>query len=210
GNGIQLYNSGHVTKTIDEVNIHHNWIHDVNKHGINIADTSGVGIFVWDNVVYRTVGGCWRNNSVHLQGAKVWNNTFYDCNTANNFGAIWNDVKNPAKPISLDFKNNIVCPSQTNQKYAGGETGFVADGVLATGSNNLWCGKNDRASTSFVVNSAFGDPGFASVGISPDFHLQSQIPASSSGDPSVIQRVTSNYDLVPIANDKKTVNRGAF
>src|SRR4029077_18128635 len=39
GNGIQRYNSGHVTTTIDEVNIHHNWIHNVNKHGINIGDT---------------------------------------------------------------------------------------------------------------------------------------------------------------------------
>ena len=210
GNGIQLYNSGHVTKTIDEVNIHHNWIHDVNKHGINIADTSGVGIFVWENVVYHTVGGCWRNNSVDLQAARVWNNTFYDCNTANNFGAIWNDVKNPQKPISLNFKNNIVCPSKPSQKYAGGETGFVVDGVHATGSNNLWCGANDRASTSFAANSIFADPGFANAGANPDFHLLMTSPAMSSGDLSIMPKVTSNYDLVPIAKDAKAVNRGAF
>ncbi len=58
GNGIQLFNSGHVTPTIDNVNIHHNWIHDVNKHGLNIADTSGVGILIWSNVVYNAKGGC--------------------------------------------------------------------------------------------------------------------------------------------------------
>ena len=210
GNGIQLYNSGHVTKTIDEINIHHNWIHDVNKHGINIADTSGVGIFVWDNVVYHTVGGCWRNNSVDLQGAKVWNNTFYDCNTDNNFGAIWNDVKNLEKPISLDFKNNIVCPSHPSQKYAGGETGFGAYGVHATGSNNLWCGSSSHASTSFAVNSIFVDPGFANASTVSNFHLQPKSPAISSGDVSIIPKLTSNYDLVPIAKDAKAVNRGAF
>jgi hypothetical protein len=210
GNGIQLYNSGHVTKTIDEVNIHHNWIHDVNKHGINIADTSGVGIFVWDNVVYHTVGGCWRNNSVDLQDARVWNNTFYDCNTANNFGAIWNDIKNPDKPISLDFKNNIVCPSDVKQTYAGGEAGFVADGVRAIGSNNLWCRSNDRASTSFAANSIFVDPGFANVSTTPDFHLQPKSPAISSGDVNITSKVTSNYDFVPIARNAKAVNRGAF
>jgi hypothetical protein len=210
GNGIQLYNSGHVTKTIDDVNIHHNWIHDINKHGINIADTSGVGIFVWDNVVYKTVGGCWRNNSVDLQNAKIWNNTFYDCNTADNFGAIWNDVKNPTIPISLDFKNNIVCSSHAGKKYAGGETGFIAEGVRAIGTRNLWCGLDDHASTAFATDSMFADPGFVSVDAIPDFHLQRKSPAISSGDIGIIPEVTSNYDLVPIVKGAKVVNRGAF
>jgi hypothetical protein len=157
------------------------------------------------------VGGCWRNKSVDLQNAKIWNNTFYDCNTDNNFGAIWNDVKNPAKPITLDLKNNIVCSSRAGQKYAGGETGFVAEGVRATGSNNLWCGMNDHVSMTFATDNMFADPGFASAdAVPPDFHLQRNSPAISSGDVGIIPEVTSNYDLVPIIKDAKGVNRGAF
>jgi hypothetical protein len=209
GNGIQLYNSGHATPTIDNINIHHNWIHDVNKHGLNIADTSATGIFVWSNVIYSTAGACWRNNSMDLQDARIWNNTFYNCNTAGNGSAIWNDVKNLKKPVTLDFRNNIICPSRGSGRYAGGETGFVSDGVRATGSKNIWCSGSSAASASFEANATFADPQFVNVsGSPPDFHLRAGSRALSGGDLIVLPDVTSTYEFVSVSS--ATIHRGAY
>jgi hypothetical protein len=211
GNGIQLYNSAHLTPTIDNINIHHNLVHDVSKHGLNIGDTSGAGIFIWSNLVYNTRGACWRNNSVHLQGAKVWNNTFFNCNTNGNDAAMWNDVKNSKTPITIDFKNNIIFPSSASGRYAGGETGFVAAGVHITGNKNLWFAGNNPKSAAFDVNATFGDPLFASRDAgSPDFRLQAASPATASGDVGVLPGVSSNFDLESISPSAATINRGAY
>lgn len=213
GNGIQLYNSGHVTPTIDNVNIHHNWIHDLNKHGLNVGDTSGAGIRIWSNVVYRTRGACWRNHSVDLQDAKIWNNTFYDCNTGNypSGAAIMNDVKNLNAPITIDFRNNIIWPSHASGRYAGGETGFVSEGVRTTGNRNIWFGGNNPQSAGFDANAIFADPRFVNVGgRQPDFHLQGASRGVASGDVGVVPGVSSNYDTVPVSVSASTINRGAY
>ena len=210
GSGIQLYNSGHVTPTIDNVSIHHNLVHDVAKHGLNIGDTSGAGILIWSNVVYNTAAGCWRNNSVNLQNAKVWNNTFYNCNTWGNDAAIWNDVKNAARPIRVDFRNNIICASAASAKYTGGEAGFTAAGVSTSGGNNLWCGGKGSASVRFDSNSVFADPKFVAADSKmPDFHLQNGSPARASGDKVVKSMVISNYDFECVAPGL-AVDRGAY
>ncbi len=211
GSGIQLFNSGHATPTIDQINIHHNWVHDVKKHGMNLGDTSGIGIIIWSNVVYNTAGGCWRNNSVNLQGAKIWNNTFYNCNTNGNDAAIWNDVKNLEKPITADFRDNIICASNESKRYAGGETGFHAEGVAIRGWNNFWCNGANPESARFDRDAQFGDPQFVRVdGSWPDFHLQAASPARGSGDITVIPLVISNYDLTVNSRETIAINRGAF
>jgi hypothetical protein len=211
GNGIQLYNSGHVTPTIDNVNIHHNSIHDVNKHGLNIADSSATGILIWSNVVYGTKGACWRNNSVDLQGAKIWNNTFYNCNTDGGYAAIMNDVKNLKTPITIDFKNNIICPSKASGRYSGGEADFVVDGVRTTGNRNIWFGGNNRENASFDVDAIFANPMFMNVeGNPPDFHLQAASPAVVSGDVTVVPMVSSDYDFEPVPRGASAINRGAY
>ncbi len=214
GNGIQLYNSGHVTPTIDHINIHHNWIHDVNKHGLNIGDTSGVGILIWSNVVYNTRAACWRNNSINLQDARIWNNTFYNCNTDSAYpesAAIMNDVKNTATPITIDFRNNIIWPAHSSGRYAGGEAGFNAAGVRFTGSKNLWYGGNDSESAAPGSENLLANPRFANLeGKPPNFHLQSASPALLSGDVASLSLVISNYDLDPISLAATAINRGAF
>jgi hypothetical protein len=214
GNGIQLYSPGRDTATIENIKIHHNWIHGVYKHGLNIGDGSGKGIEIWSNVVSATVAGCWRNNSVYLQDAKIWNNTFYDCNTDPAYpssSALMNDAKNAAKAISMDFRNNIVVPSTASRRYAQGEVGFTADGVHATGNKNLWFGGNDQGTIAFVSNSSVADPLFdAPSAAMPDFHLQESSPAVSTGDASVMNIVKSNYDLRSTSAHKASINRGAF
>ena len=214
GNGIQLFNSGHVTPTIDNINIHHNWIDDVNKHGLNIADTSGVGILIWSNVVYNAKGGCWRNNSVDLQGARIWDNTFYNCNTDESYpsgAALMNDVQNLKTPITIDFRNNIIWPSAVSGRYGGGETGFAAEGVRITGNRNLWFGGNNPGSASFDANALFANPMFVNVERKPlDFHVQPASPAMASGDVAVVPLVGSNYDFDRIPAGASTIDRGAY
>lgn len=52
GNGFQIYaNGGAGSDNVNNVRFHHNWVHDVSKHGINIADGSQNGIVIYDNVV---------------------------------------------------------------------------------------------------------------------------------------------------------------
>ena len=214
GNGIQLFNSAHVTSTIDKINIHHNWIHDVNKHGLNIGDTSGSEITIWCNVVYNTKAACWRNNSADLQGAKVWNNTFYNCNTDPTYpssSALMNDAKNVGTPITIDFRNNIIWPSHASGRYVGGETGFNVEGVRITANKNVWFGGNNPGSANFDAESIFADPKFVDVdGEPPNFHLQAASPAVHSGDGNVFPVVTSDYDVNPIPNGAAAINRGAY
>lgn len=213
GNGIQLYNSGHVTPTIDHINIHHNWIHDVNKHGLNIGNTSGLGILIWSNVVYNTKAGCWRNNSVDLQGARIWNNTFYNCNTDAKYpdaAAVMNDVKNLEAPITMDFRNNIICPSKASGKYTGGEAGLGPQGVRVTGGKNIWFNGNNVGSTVFDSGAIHANPLFVRAdGKSPDFHLRRTSPAIRDGDSSACQVVTSNYDADQSCANGSAINRGA-
>jgi hypothetical protein len=214
GNGIQLYSPNRDTPTIENISIHHNWIHDVHKHGLNVADGSGKGIVIWSNVVYATVAGCWRNNSVYLQNAKIWNNTFYNCNTDPSYpgsAALMNDAKNAATPISMDFRNNIVVPARASRGYAAGEVGFSAEGVRATGNKNIWFGGNDPATVAFTLNAIIADPLFAAApDVTPDFHLRGTSPAISSGDATVLGVVTSSYDLHAISSHAVSINRGAF
>jgi hypothetical protein len=169
---------------------------------------------IWSNVVYATVAGCWRNNSIYLQDAKIWNNTFYDCNTDPTYpssAALMNDARNVAKPISMDFRNNIVVPAGASRKYTAGEVGFSAAGVHATGNKNLWSRGDDPATAAFTLNAIVADPLFAAASdVAPDFHLEGTSHAVSSGDVAVLGVVTSNYDLRAISSHAVSINRGAF
>jgi uncharacterized protein YjdB len=205
GNGIQTYNSGDATQYIDNVNIHHNLIHDVAKHGINIADTSRKGFTVWSNVVYNTAVGCVRLNTTDITGAKIWNNTFYNCNTNGNYAAIMNDWNLTSGAIS--FTNNIVWPSSASGYYLGGSVGFSSGEI--TGNKNDWYNGTDNGDVSFDANALFMNPLFVSAS-TPDFHLQSGSLALNSGDASVSSLVTSNYDASPLPASSGYYDRGAL
>ena len=205
GNGIQTYNSGSATAYIDNVNIHHNMIHDIAKHGINIADTSRNGFTVWSNVVYNTAGGCVRLNTTDITGAKIWNNTFYNCNTNGNYAALMNDWSLSSGAIS--YTNNIVWPSTASGNYLGGSVGFSSGQI--TGNKNGWYNGTDNSDVSFDANALFTNPLFASIS-TPDFRLQSTSPALNSGDTSVSSLVTSSYDASPLPSSSGYYNRGAL
>ena len=205
GNGIQTYNSGDATPNIDNVNIHHNIIHGIAKHGINIADTTRNGVSVWSNVVYNTAAGCLRFNTTDIAGARIWNNTFYNCNTNGNYAAIMNDWNITSGAIS--FTNNIVWPASASGQYLGGSVGFSPGEI--TGNKNQWYNGTDNSDVSFDAHALFTNPLFVSTS-TPDFHLQSASPAMNSGDTSVSTLVTSNYDASPRPDSSGYYDRGAL
>jgi hypothetical protein len=78
GNGIQSFN-GKNALTMTGINVHHNWIQDVGKHGINISSFTASGKW-WNNIVIRPAGMCVQLQQVSTTSAndvKIVNNTFY-------------------------------------------------------------------------------------------------------------------------------------
>src|SRR5437667_260706 len=138
GNGFQIYvNGGNGSNVANNVNFHHNLIHDVSKHGINLADNTQNGIVVFDNVVYNVQYAGIRFNTTLLSGAKIYNNTFYATNLSGNpdYGLLTNDLVLPPGAASLE--NNIFWPAN-NMAYTGGVAGLAV--LIGTASNNIFYG----------------------------------------------------------------------
>lgn len=190
GNGFQVFvNGGNGSDNASNVNFHHNLVHDVSKHGINIADGSKDGFQVWNNIVYNTAFAAVRFNTVDLQGARIYNNTFYGTNQqkAEPYGALTNDWGLPAG--SVDIENNIfVVVGGT--KYLAGSVGFA--GTEGTYKDNLWF--NGIGDTSIDSHPITGDPKFAAAG--SDFHLQTGSAAIGAG--ATLGLVVSDYDLLKL------------
>ena len=192
GYGIQAYDDEGSSPTISHIHVHHNLVHDVTGKGcINLADGSANDVAVWDNVCSRINLACLRFNSTNLVAAQVFNNTFYDCGGGDTYdGAIDND-SNELDAAAVTLTNNIVWAA-TGTPYAGGSgDGFGATGVF---TDNLWYNASSPPPGAGAV-SAY--PLFVAAG--SDFHLGSGSPAVGAGSTSVASRVTSNFDLSPLA-----------
>ena len=199
GNGIQTHGGN---PTIDDVWIHHNLIYDITaKHGLNIVDGTGSGVEIYDNVVYDTFGACLRLESTAYQDLRVYDNTFYDCNTnagSIDYGAIYN-TGGAVTASQLDMENNIVWPA-AGASYMSGP--FTGAGIF---TNNLWNGSG--AAPTLDAAPATGDPLFADAGAA-DFDLSTASPAIGSGSAAVQSLVTTDYALTPRAQGSNDI--GAF
>lgn len=220
GSGIQLYNSQGVTPTIDNVVIHHNWIFNVAKHGINIADTSGTGIIIFDNVVANASVSGIRFNSTDLKNCLVFNNTIYNTDLLGNssYGSVMNDGNLPSG--ALNFQNNIFV-TLNGSGYFGGSVGFSTNDSAF--SHDLYYGgsliANAKAAT-LDSNATFADPQFTSPLAGPSgapspsnqtstpisaafsataFTLSAGSPALGAGSDSVGPLVLSDFALGPAA-----------
>lgn len=189
GNGFQVYvNGGNGSEIANNIKLHHNLIHDVSKHGINIADGAKNNVQVWDNVVYNVQFAALRFNTTDLNGAKIFNNTFFNTNRAGNssYGAITNDWNLPAG--SLDIENNIFYV-HAGTPYNSGSNGVPPGaGIIA---HNLWF--NGSGSASFDAAPVTADPLFVNAA-GGDFHLQAQSPAIGAGASGVTALVGHDYD----------------
>lgn len=197
GNGIQTHGS----TSINNVDIHHNVIHDVGKHGINIADTSQNNFVVWDNVVYNTqCAGIRMGGTSILHDMKVYNNLFYNTGLAGNTpstGAITNDMQ--AEPNQLDVRNNIFVPHPGSAYNAGDNNNVNFQTNVGPITNNLWYGgSNTNPSKTFSTASQAYNPQFIST-TTPDFHLVATSPARSAGTTVVTSSVSQDFDGTAIS-----------
>lgn len=205
GNGFQIYvNGDNGSDFADHVHFHHNLVHGVSKHGLNIADNARDDIALWNNIVYDTAYSGLRFNSAILHGAVVYNNTFYGVDTAGtngNYAAVSNDAGVPSD--AFDIRNNIVEPVN-GKPLAGGSVGF--GGAVGTIDNNLWFG--GTGAVTFDTHAVTGNPAFA--GAPTDLHLTAASAAANAGTGAVIGLVDDDYDAVvprPIGAD---VDIGAY
>lgn len=193
GNGLQTFaNGGNGSGVIDNVDFHHNIVHDVSKHGINIADGSRAGFVIHDNVVYNTAYAGIRFNTNILSGAEIYNNTFYNTNTEGSrdhglYGLLTNDWT--LNRSSLAIYNNIFQPAR-GVPYLGGTVGFSSTSVAA--SSNLFFGGSGPTLGENAINR---DPDFVGPAAA-DFHLRSDSPALRSGT-LAFRPPPTNYDVCP-------------
>ena len=192
GNGMQIYvNGGNGSAFANNVHFHHNLVHDISKHGINIADNAQNNIQVWNNIVYNTAFGGLRLNTAILHGAKIYNNTFYNAVTSGStpfYGAITNDSGLPGD--ALDLRNNLFLPAP-GAYYAGGSVGLSSG--IGTISNNLWFG--GIGGISFDTHALTADPSFVNAAAA-DFHLNPASPAIDQGVSAVSSVVGNDFDAV--------------
>lgn len=189
GSGFQVYTdegSSHIT---NDVSLHHNMIYNVRKYGINIANGSGVGFVVYDNVVYNSGMGCLRFNTDTLHDAKIYNNTFYNCSTTRGYGVVNNDAVLPSDAI--DMENNILYATPGGS-YSGGSVG-MSIGIGLVTHNLFYNGVDDDNWDSHPVSK---NPMFVNL-VTPNLHLKSGSPAIGSGSTAVSTIVTTDYDLNP-------------
>jgi hypothetical protein len=190
GNGFQVYaNGGNGSSSASNVSFHHNLVHDVVKHGINIADGSSNGFRIYDNVVYRTQYAGVRFNTTTLHGAQIFGNTFYDIGYSGNssYGVLTNDWNLPSD--ALDIEDNIFWP-HAGIAYTAGSVGFSRVGVA---THNLWYGGGNAPTLD--TEPVVGNPGFVNPGT--DFHLVAGGAAAGAGVWSATSRalLSTDYDL---------------
>ncbi len=218
GCGISLYNSSGTTPNIYNVNIHHNLIHDISKHGVNIADTTTSGIVVYNNVIYNTgenVGGIFssaegcgiRFNTNSLVDAKIYNNTIYNSNAnginGDLYGAICSDWNIPAG--GLEVMNNIFY-THANTSYTAGAVSFSS--TMGPWSNNIYYGTSTDTPPSWDTGKQTIDPKFVSNGV--DFHLQATSPAIDHGTSTVSGVVANDFDVTTSRPQGSAYDIGAF
>jgi hypothetical protein len=202
GNGFQIYVNGtNGSSVANNVNFHHNLIHDVSKHGINLADNTRSGIVIYDNLVYNTQRAGIRFNTKTLGGAKIYNNTFYATNLSgnSNYGTLTNDWTLPVGAANL--YNNIFWPAN-NRAYIAGEVAL--DALAGSTGHNIFYGGSGPTLGSAVISA---DPKFVSAS-GHNFHLAAGSPAIGAGVAGVTYLVTTDHELA--TRGRSSVDIGAF
>jgi len=191
GNGLQIFTNGGFSTVTNNVAFHHNIVDGVGKHGLNLADGTGRNITIYDNVIAHTQLAGLRFNTTDLQGAKVYDNTFYATSMLPGLdpqrsGALFNDWNLPAGAV--DFVDNIFVPTP-GTGYLSGSVGF--DGHEGAWLNDLWFG-GVYPVPGFAQSPVTGDPKFVAPG--SDYHLQAGSAAVDAGSDVVAPLVTNDLE----------------
>jgi Right handed beta helix region len=195
GSGFQIYGDETATGSYVTNNVifSHNWIDHVAKYCVNLADNSGSGVTVFDNVSSFCGMAGLRINSSSLRGAKVYNNTFFasDSSGDDHYGAIVIDSK--LGKAAVEAMNNIFMPLP-HMPYMGGDTALLKPTPVAHFTNNLYSGGG--GSLEFDVSPITETPVFANA-VTCDFHLGPTSGVTGLGSRTVKNTVTNDFDLNP-------------
>jgi hypothetical protein len=170
GNGVQTYDA-QSDETLANISVHHNWVENAHKHGLNQGNMTGSAVW-YDNIVLysgeagiRIVGAdSSANNSI-----KVYNNTVYGWGRVVSSRYGYFDDGGTGGHV-VDVRNNIfMLPAGSPYSAAGG---FVAIDVgQDTFNNNRYFDANGKHASTPSEDSTgtYGNPGFTSAGT--DFSL---------------------------------------
>jgi hypothetical protein len=201
GSGIQIYSdeTPNGDYRVNDVVLSHNWISDVAKYCINLADHSGSGFKVFANVSSSCGMAGIRINSSELHDARIFNNTFFEGNTRrdSHYGVITIDSSLQANAIT--FINNIFVPASSTP-YMGGDEPILNQSRSAVFSDNLYFG--GLGNPVFDSHPILQDPLFVDAHRG-DFHLQPGSGAILSGSSAVNGVVNSGYDLGVFLTEKQ-------
>ncbi len=206
GNGIQIHAPD---GSVSNVDVHHNIIRDVGKHGINLADGSRNNIRIWNNLIVNTqFAGIRMGGTDLIRDLKLYNNTFYNTGMAGNSGtgAIQNEMA-PVAANQVDIRNNIFVP--VRRYFSSGSRNHNFATPVGPITSNLWFGgTGTNPASTFSASSVQADPKFVSRGA--DFHLQAGSAAIDRGSAAVSGLVTNDLDVVTSRPQGRGYDIGAY
>lgn len=168
GSGIQLHSgSGDGGKFYERISIHHNWIQNCGKHGVNL-NTSTRSATVWDNVIVDTqqIPMYMGTGDVNAPNGVVWeNNTVIGWATgpgAGAYAAFWNNGSGFTGSGSVLVQGNVC------YQRAGVPSGYSfasTNGANIKFNDNAWfdAGGNLKSKPSSDTAGVYAEPKFTSL-----------------------------------------------
>lgn len=192
-------------KSITNIKIHDNIIHDVTGQAILLDGGTG-DIDVYNNVIYAApykMGAIPQSDVIALRAggghlnARLYNNTIYANPRFNEVGYIFAFGLGGYFPEHVTLQNNIIMVTEGQDSYYGtdnttsGLTSWINAGNI-TSSNNVWYGSNSgkpffAGATELTSNPLFVDSSSAT----PNLRLQAGSPAVNAGATTT---ATRDYD----------------
>ncbi|MEO8384009.1 MAG: choice-of-anchor Q domain-containing protein [Betaproteobacteria bacterium] len=204
GNGIQAHSTS--SPITNNANIHHNFIRNVGKHGINIGDGVEANINIYNNIIIGADIAGIRFNSKNLIAAKIYNNSIMRTDRLGK-GGVRAALMNDANIVdgAVEIRNNIVVPGE-GRNYVGGSVGF--DAVPGSLSHNLWFGGKGAP---IGRNSLAANPHFISVSPGAEnLRLRKGSPAIDSGSIAAESLVKTDFDALLSRPQGRGYDIGAF
>jgi len=193
GRGVQIYgDAGHA---ITNVNVHHNYVHEIHLDGIMFARDTSTGCKCWNNIVWGAGdstlvhptaddggGGAGLrftdNQASNTLVCEVYNNTIY----LNDVDGVAGAEISFEKADTITFRNNIVYASHAYTIYTGVTT--------LVSSNNLW--RNAGAAPGFDTSPRTGDPKFTDAA-AHDFTILAGGDGIDNGSSAVSSVVPNDF-----------------
>jgi hypothetical protein len=197
GSGFQVYGDETPTGSFvtNHVSFHHNWINNVAKYCINLADNSGSDFQIDGNVSSTCGMAGLRINSSTLDRARIYNNTFYNTDTRKDmhYGAVVMDLS--PKDGAVEIRDNIFVPSP-GTPYAGGDALAAAFYSSTHFLHNLYFA--GQGAIDFDPDPVLTDPLFVNPSAC-NFHLKQGRPATVNPSFQGGNNTNYSFDLEPCA-----------